>query len=216
MELPPGLVELQKQNETAIKAAKRERRKQKKRHERDVSPEHEPVNSKFTKREKPKLNREATFRLYSQRKRGFISDKCTMAGKRKLVFELPKRFVPRFEHAETKKSVGYQDDTLWVYQIVDERPEKLYRFDLTEINAIEDPDWTMLEQSEVSGSSDEDSSEYEPENFKAFLARTTDTKLTIEHAGVDQQHWTFEVAVDRKKHRFLLKKAILTLQKEAY
>ena len=204
MELPPGLASLQRKQKEDAKAAK----KQPKKHEtRDASPKRESSKTKYREREVAKFDRKAKFRVYSQRLGAYITDASEVKKKRKLSFELPNKFFPRFEGMDSKKVVG--SDILVVYQFsegVDDRA-KVFTINLNMINAVEDLDWEVDSESSSEGS---DSDDYKPPaSFKAFLARTTENTVTCDYSPADGEDWHLLLDVNRKKRKFVLKQITL-------
>jgi len=89
-------------------------------------------------------------------------------------------------------------------QIADSEPQSIYRLDLTEINALEDFEWTPLTE-DISSSEDSSSSDFEPETLKLVLSKVKDASVSCTHTCNRKEHWTLTSDVDREKARFILK-----------
>lgn len=216
MELPPGLAALQQQQKAASKVSKHKSKENVKDKTRDKSPKRKSKHtSKYKAPVLPKLDRSAKFRLHSERLNTYLTSECQFDARKKLTFKLPKKFFPRFDGLETKKHKPYEDDVLWIHQFSEGKSkEKIYRFNLSEVDAMHDLNWTMDGSDSSDDDDDDESADYEPPSFRSFLARTTDTTVDCDYICNDNEQWHLELDVNRNKRKLVLREAVFQLTKK--
>ena len=169
---------------------------------RDASPERVVKRKKVRTASKPKLFGPGYFRLYSVRRKRYITPKTKYSSGR-LEFVLPNKYYPRMVGI-TKKHV----DTLRIDRVVKGEAVPLVELELGEVDAKLDLRWyESSDKKTVEDSSESFDADYD--SFKSFLDEVINTEVRGTVAD-----WQLEFEVDRTKNALILKRLIFTVPLE--